>query len=227
MPASTPAEYVQPRRRSPVGVPVQEQRLTEATVATAGDLLPGYGSLVVVREAAVGIGKPDLILMRVDLERLALRRSAGLRLRNYQEAVALRAFREDRADDLALTKGYVRRLKRTLVDRGWFELADRDTVILHSLVIEAKLNDWRRAVGQLAQVRWAASLAALVVPHRLAPRIPSSVLERRGMGIITVDDLGSTVWSRPSEPDVLPFELDGWLAELAIREIESSTSPRP
>ena len=206
---------------------MHEQRLTEATVAAAADLLPGCGSLIVVREAKVGIGKPDLILMRVDLPRLALRRAAGLRLSNYQEAVALRAFRDGRADDLALSASYVRRLKRTLVDRGWFDLGDMDKAITHSLVVEAKLTDWRRAVGQLAQVRWAASLAALAVPHRLAPRIPSSVLERRGMGIIAVDDLGSTAWSRLSEPDDLPFELDGWLGELAIREIESPTSPRP
>ena len=223
----TPSAPLAHRRPRPaVGVPTHERRLTEAAANAAGDLLPGSGSLVVLHEVQIGIGRPDLVVLRVDVERLAWRRVAGLRLSGYNEAVVLGALRPGRLAELGLSRAYARRLERSVVDRGWLDLGVGDRLISDSMVLEAKVSDWRRALLQLSQVRWAAQQAALVVPHRLADRIPAIALTPQGMGVLAVDDLGGINWSRPAPPRTLPFELDAWLGELALRELAEATGSR-
>lgn len=223
----TPSAPLAHRRPRPaVGMPTHERRLTEAAANAAGDLLPGSGPLVVLHEVQIGIGRPDLVVLRVDVARLAWRRVAGLRLSGYNEAVILGALRSGRVAELGLTRPYARRLEHSLVDRGWLDLASGDRLISDSLILEAKISDWRRALLQLSRVRWAAQQAALVVPHRLADRIPDIALTPQGMGVLVVDDSGEIDWSRPAPPRALPFELDAWLGELALRELVEGAGSR-
>jgi hypothetical protein len=223
----TPSAIQTPRKPRPaVGVPIHETRLTNAAANAAGDLLPGSASLLVLHEVPIGIGRPDLVVLRVDVTRLAWRRVAGLRLSGYHEAVVLGALRSGRLGELGLSRPYARRLERSLVDRGWLDLASDDPVVSDSLVLEAKISDWRRALLQLSQVRWAAQQAALVVPDRLADRIPDIALTRQGMGVLGVDDSDEIGWSRPASPRALPFELDAWLGELALRELAEASGSR-
>jgi hypothetical protein len=221
-----PASLVRPRPRPPVGVPIHERRLTEAAAGAAGDLVPGTGTLVVLHEVEIGIGRPDLVVLRVDVTRLAWRRAAGLRLAGYHEAIALGALRAGRLDELGLSRTYVRRLERSLIARGWLDLWTHDRLVSDSLVLEAKVSNWRRALLQLSQVRWAAQQAALVVPHRLAGRIPDTALNPRGMGVLVVDDSGGIEWRRAAPSVPMPFELDAWLGELTLRELETSAGSR-
>lgn len=204
----------------PVGLPTHESRLTRAAIEGAHDLLQ-QGELatpLVLSEVELGIGRPDVMLLAIDHQRLSLRMAAGLRLGSLTEAHVLQA--ASAADALSQAasvhlRGLVRRLDR----RGWFDLPTRDSVVANSLLLEAKISSWQQGVRQLSRVRWASHQAALVMPEDAVGRVMPERLRLPEVGLISVDHAGRLTWRRPSPSAELPFYVDAWLGELALRRL--------
>jgi hypothetical protein len=206
--------------RPAVGVSTHEAVLTNAVFDGLMDVRESVCSevVVVLDEVPLGLGRPDLLLLSVDVDVLALRRAAGLRLRNLTEARVLGAVLSDARGLTAISHGHLRRVEKRLVDAGWFN-GTLSTGILDSLLIEAKVTHWGQGIEQLARVRWAAHGAALLVPDAVAANVSRNMLRFNQLGLLTWDR-GSIRWRRKSPLRVLPPQIDAWLCELAIRRLE-------
>lgn len=210
-------------RPARVGISTHEAALTSAVTDRAQDVLfvdgNGY-TLVVLEEVELGLGRPDILLLGVDLQALSIRRSAGLRLRNLTEARALGAMLS--GDDASSGSSYrhFMRSSRGLRAAGWTDPQVGSRVVGNSLLIEAKVTDWGKGVHQLTRVRWASHSAALLVPARIAMRVPPAMLLSNSLGLITKSDCG-VQWERESPRLDLPPHVDAWLGELVIRTLEA------
>jgi hypothetical protein len=210
-------------RPNSVGVPTYEERLTKAAIQGAPDLVEHADNfaLLALTEVELGIGRPDVILVAADVAALSLRRSSGLRLANLTEALTLEAACLEDALAAANTR-HARRMARKVAERGWFGLLRRRPIVETSLLLEAKVASWQKGVRQLSRVRWAAHRAALVLPNAVARRVNAEYLRRPGIGLVGVGDRGQLSWRHQAPEASLPFYVDAWLAELALREIERS-----
>jgi hypothetical protein len=119
-----------------------------------------------------------------------------------------------------------RTVVRQLQARGWLSASggpiDVSPAVSQSLVIEAKVKDWRRGIGQLTRTRWAASRSALLMPHDRMRLVPTNQLIYNRLGLLTESD-GDIRWQRKggqSAPLTALAQL--WLAELAARAFELS-----
>lgn len=77
-----------------VGVPIEEAAQTALIQGQSDRVLPGdpdSSTIVVLHEVELGVGRPDVVLLRVDLAALSLRRHVRLRFKNLTEARALGA----------------------------------------------------------------------------------------------------------------------------------------
>jgi hypothetical protein len=195
--------------------------LTQAAIDGASTLVERADNvaLLALTEVELGIGRPDVILVAAEPAALSLRRAVGLRLANLTEALVLDA--PCVVDALAsAATAHGRRVVRRVADRGWFGLVTRGPIIQTSLLLEAKVSAWHMGVRQLSRVRWAAHRAALVLPHDVAHRVRAEHLRRPGVGLLAVDEAGELTWRRQAPTASLPFYVDAWLAELALRELE-------
>jgi hypothetical protein len=204
-----------------VGVPKHEARLTHAVISEGHALLGERGKAmpVVLREVELGIGRPDVLLLLVDHERLALRKAAGMRLGNLSEAHILEKSTVSDAVE-AIPGRHARRMVRRVEERGWFELPSRRPIVATSLLLEAKVSGWQRGIRQLARVRWAAHRAALVLPGEAAHRVQPDRLLPPAVGLVEVDNAGELRWRHSAPTADIPFYVDAWLGELAIRELD-------
>ena len=87
-----------------------------------------------------------------------------------------------------------------------------------SLIVEAKVSNWRRAVSQLARIRDSAHRSALALPADCVGRVGRPFLKKNQLGLLAVDTRGGVTWRRGSPRRELSLAADLWLVELAIRQ---------
>lgn len=214
------------RSASPVrvGVPIEEAALTALIQGQPDRVLPGdsdSSTVIVLHEVELGVGRPDVVVLRVDLAALALRRHARLRLSNLTEARTLGAALEGDLEMSGVSLAHATRVVRGLQDKGWLDPGPFSRVVQDSVLIEAKVEHWGLGIGQLARVRWAANHAALLVPGAMAGRVPAQMLRFNEIGLLT-DEAGSLVWQQIPPRRDLPMHLDAWLGELVLRSVEAA-----
>lgn len=205
-----------------VGVATHEALLTAAVVRRPDAVLGVVQTdraLVVLEEVELGIGRPDLIVLTVDLATLSLRKSAGLRLHNLTEARALGALLSGDPTTSGVSARHLRKLTDRLTEAGWLGSHVASRAVSDSVLIEAKVSHWGKGVGQLARVRWASHSAALLVPTDVVSRVPTAMLNFNGLGLLTQDG-DAIAWHRASPRADLPLHIDAWLCELATRALE-------
>lgn len=207
-----------------VGEPKAEAALTEGLLRAAVSIIPPppHASLVCVEDVELGTGRPDLLFLALDMEMLVERSQHGPRLPNLGHARVLGAVCS--GEPAPYTHGYVRRLARELVHLGWTneggESLHPASPVVESCVVEAKVSDWRKGIGQLARYRWCAHRAALLVPEKVAGRVPLAMLLHNRFGLLVVADDGVSVEERaPESPP--SWMAQQWTAELATRAMES------
>ncbi len=209
-----------------VGIPIHEKAITDTITISANLLLkPGSGRrLFVSEEVEIGVGRPDVVLIAASPAALRARIERNLRFHNLTEA---RVF----VDSLGLhesgySSSHRKAVQRRLEARGLFE---RDAIVLlmrstvDSLIIEAKVQDWRCGINQLSRTRSLAHRSAIAMPVELIHRVPDNAVSANRLGIISVDSSeGSALWLRaaPAHPISLGSEL--WLLEIAVRNGSSS-----
>jgi len=105
-----------------VGVPIEEAALTALIGDQSDRVLPGdsgASNVIVLHEVELGVGRPDVVVLRVDLAALVLRRHARLRLNNLTEARALGAALEGNLEMSGVSMGHTNRVVRGLREKGW------------------------------------------------------------------------------------------------------------
>lgn len=215
---TTARPYEAPR----VGIPTHEALLTAAVVRRPDSVLGAMSTdhaLVLLEEVELGIGRPDLIVLTVDLATLSLRKTAGLRLHNLTEARALGALLSGDPTTSGVSARHLRKLTDRLTEAGWLDSYVTSRAVNDSVLIEAKVSHWGKGVGQLARVRWASHSAALLVPTDVVSRVPTAMLNVNGLGLLTQDG-GVIAWHKASPRADLPLHMDAWLCELATRALE-------
>jgi hypothetical protein len=212
--------------RPPVGLPVNETVLTRAALDQAAALVrPGPGrTLVALSEVELGIGRPDVLLLTASKSGLLARASHGLRLRNLTEAEILASVHEGRRS--RHSDKHVRAVTRRLRAMGWLVRGDvlrsAPRLIAQSVLIEAKVRDWRTGIGQLARTTWVAGRSALLVPGDVERRVPKALLQHNGIGLIVQQSDGALAWRLRGRARHIPLVADLWVTELAIRHVESA-----
>lgn len=213
---------------SSVGVPVDELSVTHALARQASAILPprrGFG-LFVFAELNSDHGRPDMALIAMSPSALRARLRQGMRLNTASEARVLAALWSGR--DTRYTDSHVRSIRARLADCGWplgedDATPDKYRIVRESIVIEAKVADWRSGVRQLARSRWMANRLALAVPKDSVSRIGQRTLNMYKMGLIATSADGSVVSVRKGRRQKLSLAGDLWLSELGIRALESTT----
>lgn len=209
-----------------VGVPVEEVRLTVAALNNANTLMPpGTGNVLLrMTEVEVGIGRPDVVLLSVSLRSLKRRAEMGLRLHTFAEAQVLACHIQGARP--AYSPGHVRSLTRKLDESGWLQLADSTsglkTVIKGSMLLEAKVRDWRCGMTQLSRTRWMTSKSALLFPFEYQHLVSRKMLRHNKLGLLLANADGSLQWKIQPPQSVPSLLADLWLAELAVRHLETS-----
>lgn len=214
--------------RSSVGQPIAEAGLTSAVLQHARTLVsPGPGRvLLTLSEVELGLGRPDVVLLTASLTGLAARARQGLRLANLTEAQVLVSV--DGRLATQHSESHVRTVTRRLAENGWLtrtgQLRAVPRLVAQSLLIEAKVRDWRNGVGQLTRTRWVAQRSALLVPAATSHLVPRAMLRHNRLGLIVERSDGSLRWEVRTRPRQLSPLADVWLTELAIRHLERTGS---
>lgn len=209
-----------------MGVPKAEQVLTDAVTRNAGDVMsPGRGRrLVVLSEVELGIGRPDVVLLACSPASIAKRLQAGLRLRTLTEARVLAdLLSKNSRNGSGISAGHHRHVVKDLENRGWLTRDGRveagKSTVGKSLLIEAKMGDWRGGVLQLIRNSRLFQSTALLVPERLNSKIPRPLIEQYGLGLLLFD-CDEIWWQRRGRDRKPPHFANLWLGELAVRHIE-------
>lgn len=189
-------------------------------------LRPGPGrSVFIIEEAALGSGRPDIILMTISTRALAAFRGTGLRIPSPLAAKILDpGFRDE---DLGVERSYARALRRDLETCGWSEaLAGRIAVTLHdSLGVEAKIKDWRQAVRQVSKFRRLFHRSAVLMPRRILPEQSTLAMDFYGCGLL-FQDASKVEWHRASSLNEPQVWAKLWLLELLMRGLGDGTAHR-
>jgi hypothetical protein len=169
-------------RGTAVGIAKNEFALTSSLVRLRNEVLPpgrGYRT-VAIDEVELGVGRPDVLLAAISVADLR-RWIRDIRPSEARLAeVSINHFRSiSRRFDQSAAK-HVRRLQNPTRE---------------SLLIEAKLSDWRSGIAQLAPARRYFSRTALLVPVRVAPRVPTQLLRSQRIGLLSIDGM-KLVWHR-------------------------------
>ncbi len=211
---------------SGVGTPKAELALTESVLEHAKRLLtPGRGyELFVLTEAEIGIGRPDLLMVVVSPAVVRSRLRLHTRLRNLTEAEILGAHLSSR--ESSHSKDHVRAVLRRLSESGWDldhprRLQRQST--RDSLLIEAKVRDWRGGLVQLSRERTLSHRAALVVPEGVQSRVARPPLKKNTLGLLATSDHEVRI-VRKCNPRRVKLAVDLWLTELAARATEYAAS---
>ena len=173
-----------------VGIPIHEKAITDALTISANSLLkPGSGRrLFVCDEVEIGVGRPDVVLIAASPVALRARRERNLRFHNLTEA---RVF----VDSLGIhesgySSSHRKAVQRRLEARGLFERDSIDLLMrptVDSLIIEAKVQDWRRGINQLSRTRSLAHRSAIAMPVEAIHRVPDNSVWANRIGIIGID----------------------------------------
>ena len=206
-------------------MPKAERALTDALIRQAPEILPPgrKGWLVLIREVKLGTGRPDAILAIVDREAIDERRRSRRRVPLVAYARQLECVVEGTRS--RYSRSYAGRMRRVLIEKGWLtEGGDPLPVrrlIHHSLLVEAKMADWYKGIGQLMHARWAATEAALLLPEQIAHRVRRRVLNHNGLGMITADESFRLIWQVRTSARNPGLASDVWLTEIIIRAAET------
>ena len=204
-----------------LGVPLHEAVVHEGVAALQEKLLPVptyLADLVVVHELALAYGRPDVVAAAVELGKWrAWRRlkvqpctapvplTTALVLSNLGGKATL--------DDLVTANGgsgaraRLRRSLATLSDLGWVRRQGEAFVLrlvpgealLSVSGVEAKLNNWRRAVRQVQSWETYVDAVWLAFPASYLPNVPRTPRLRR-FGLIAVEEGRAHIVRRPSGP---------------------------
>lgn len=207
-------------------MPIHERRLTDALLSRADDLLPHATTPVVLEEVSLGIGRTDLVVLDIDLDRVSLRRASGLRLASLQQALLLGMELGEPSEGLHFNPSFRRKATAALSALGWLTLLPEKPLTNRSLLVEAKVRDWKGALAQACRTSWAASDSAIAVPADSASRVPEQQLLDRGIGLVAIAPDGDVDWVVGSVTRPISFALDAWLGELVIRRLERPKPPR-
>lgn len=212
-----------PSATNGVGVPRAESTLTDAVLRTARLLLrPGPGrSLFMLTEVELGIGRPDVLLMTGSMNAVCSRAKTGPRLHNWTEARVLAAWANR---DLAhgVTPAHATSVRRRLKGRGWRIHEDAlRPLVSDSLLIEAKVRDWKRGIRQLSRTRHLVQRSALLVPRNSIARVDRRWLTHGSLGLIALDE-GGLRWERKGRRHKVSPAANLWLSELATRAWEDA-----
>lgn len=211
-----------PTSRPSVGTPGKESELTANAASNAARLLrPGTGrSRYLLHEVEFGIGRPDILLLVASPAALRRRRNLGLRIQNLTEARVLGG-RVGGGTFKGITSQHAAAVERRLQGRGWSTSEATRALVADSLLIEAKVADWKRGIHQLARTRPFVHRAALLMPSA-AQHLPNrQMLSRAGIGLLTMDERSTLGWRRKGRRRPLAPSAQLWLDELALRAMES------
>lgn len=200
-----------------LGIPIREAELHAAVEAVAGDLLPksaAEADLVIAQELELAYGRPDIIAASLDLAQF--RRWRDKRIAPCTAPLALGAalalsdlggratLDELVACDGATARPRLRRSISTLADLGWIRRrGDRFELRLvpgeglcAASGVEAKLNNWRRAVRQVQSWEPYVDAVWLAFPAAYIKHVPRTTPLRR-FGLIAVDSDKASIIRRP------------------------------
>lgn len=222
--ARTPLEIFS--NDTPVGLPKAEAEITEALLRHLPKLLTaGRGrELIALTEVGLGRGRPDLILLAASRRGLEARQRSGLRLRTFTDAEILTAAHAGVTS--RHTPGHERATLRYLTSIGWRPERTLDSIprlVSDSILIEAKVNDWKSGIAQLARARWSAHRGALALPTGTIARVSRSMLRKNRLGLLAIAQEDQQVaWRRQAPARTLKRAADLWLSELAVRALEGA-----
>jgi hypothetical protein len=203
-----------------VGVPLLETAVQEATAQLEDALLaqpsPLVADTLIVHELELAYGRPDVVVANVDLAQWqAWRRwkveacTAPIPL---MTALALQELggKAEIGDLISLGNGLadrarLRRALVTLVEARWVERRgevfrlrlDPGNSVLSASGVEAKLNNWRRAVRQVQSWESYVDATWLAFPTPYLAHVPRTQVLRR-FGLIGVEGDQARVVRRPS-----------------------------
>jgi len=238
-----------------LGVPLHELDVHEATTALGEALLPlalASADLVVAHELALAYGRPDVVAADVDIaEWRAWRRrriapltapiplGAALTLSGLGGTATF--------DELVSSSGApggktkMRKALAILSERGWVRRQGEAFVLrlapgealLGTSGVEAKLNNWRRAVRQIQSWETYVDAVWLAFPASYLPNVPRTPRLRR-FGLIAVEDGCAHIVRRPSGPRAQGIRhvlmeqhlYSRWLTATQGKRGSASTAPR-
>jgi hypothetical protein len=202
-----------------LGIPIREAEVHAAVASIADDLIrkPAEGAdVLVAHELALAYGRPDIVAASVQLGQF--RKWRDKRVTPCTAPIALatalalsKLGGEATLDDLsrrtddAAARARIRRSAATLVDLGWVRRRGV-TLVLRlgpgsalrtASGVEAKLNNWRRAVRQVQSWEPYVDAAWLAFPASYLTHVPRTAPLRR-FGLISVDDGATSIIRRPS-----------------------------
>ena len=213
-----------------VGIPVDEVVITEAVIAQHRRLMPpgrGYQTFV-LEQAQTTEGRPDIIFVVASPRSIRWYTRSVPRLKSKAECEVISTMMTQRLAStpsavsarLGVSERYVASVMRDMQQRGMtVDVAERiSKIVRNSLVIEAKVRDWRRAIWQAHRFSGMMDMVAIAMPKDAKALIDSAYLQRIGTGLLCVDG-DKTEWSvRPAKLNVsVGSRL--WLTELVARSV--------
>ncbi|WP_172512323.1 hypothetical protein [Glutamicibacter mishrai] len=196
-----------------VGQPIYEVALTSSLRKNAKLLLPpGPGrSVVVIPEAAIGRGRPDVLLVVVSISSLHSYIHSGLKIYSLNHAREITSKLLDS-----------NQMKKKNPFDGWTRNSFRQfsNSVNNSLAVEAKIKDWKQAVRQASRFKHLAHRSAIMMPNaRLSERL-NPYLKTYDLGLISFSGAEPT-WIEPAHKQFLRPENQLWLLELAARQFKN------
>lgn len=183
---------------------------------------------LVVLELGVGFGIADAVLFDIDYDSMAARMAGGLRKpvlssSHLSVLTTLTASGPISLDLLGASLSFSRsnlrsHILKTLEDQNLVAISPDGTVEMNDafksvsryvIAVEAKLRDWKRAIGQAVRYRWFANESYVALPAGLARRPDVAALSAlNGIGLISVESSRLRLVSAAprSAPDSPVFE---------------------
>ena len=211
-----------------LGWPIHEAELVER-ITSGGRLLmpPGHGrTLIVLHEVPFSNARTDILMVVASWQALFRLTTSAPRFRTEVEChVAAdlllgKVFRPSTtAARLRVSESYVRRLAGRVSDGNTARTIQRDArIVADSCVIEAKIDDWRRALAQASRYRERAHRIAVALPEQSASNGNRAYFRRRGVGLVSID-AHPIAWSLRPRKRALHTGASLWLAELVRRRL--------
>lgn len=211
-----------PSAVSRVGHPTHERRLTDGFSRFAVHLVPpGAGrSLYLVHEPELRRGRPDLIALIVSASGLSAYTGRAQRVANPAHAHALAECggQSSRANSIGSNDPAKKEMWHALR-----QVKQAGRILDDSIGIEAKVKDWRQAMRQVARFRPAVHRAALLLPAKVAEKVPGLSLDLYRCGIMSEVDQG-IVWSVPAHRSEIGVAEKIWLLELLMRGLDDGSA---
>lgn len=208
--------------RRVVGQPIHESLVTSAVARSASGLFaPGTGrTLYSACEVDLGIGRPDHVFVAVSPGTLSARASHEIRFDSLTEARVL-------AEELGFERSgcsaaHAQSVRLRLRRRGLLSPVVTQMLLrteLESLIVEAKVTDWKSGLRQLNRTSWLTHRSAIAMPSPFLGRVSESFTAANRIGLIEVDTVeGNAEWRQHAPRSAIPLSARLWLAEIALRE---------